>query len=142
MMASTKAHLPDPTADLHWSAFRGAIQDIFSENAEAHSDRLCVVETASGTSPRREFTYRQINEASNILAHYLVQSGIRRGEVVMSYSHRGVDLVVTVMGILKAGATFSVIDPSYPPDRQNIYLDVARPRALVIIDRQREKLGS
>lgn len=132
---------PDPTADLHWSAFRGAIQDIFTANAEAHPDRLCVVETASGSSPRREFTYRQINEASNILAHHLVQSGIQRGEVVMSYSHRGVDLVVTVMGILKAGATFSVIDPSYPPDRQNIYLDVARPRALVVIDKATREAG-
>jgi L-aminoadipate-semialdehyde dehydrogenase len=140
-MASSQAHLPDPTADLHWSAFRGAIQDIFTTNAEAHPDRLCVVETASGSSPRREFTYRQIDEASNILAHHLVQSGIQRGEVVMSYSHRGVDLVVTVMGILKAGATFSVIDPSYPPDRQNIYLDVARPRALVVIDKATKEAG-
>jgi L-aminoadipate-semialdehyde dehydrogenase len=59
----------------------------------------------------------------------------------MSYSHRGVDLVVTVMGILKAGATFSVIDPSYPPDRQNIYLDVARPRALVVIDKATREAG-
>ena len=59
----------------------------------------------------------------------------------MSYSHRGVDLVVTVMGILKAGATFSVIDPSYPPDRQNIYLDVARPRALVVIDKATKEAG-
>lgn len=135
------AVLPDPTADLHWSAFRGAIHDIFSANAERHPDRLCVVETASGSTPRREFTYRQINEASNILAHHLVQSGIERGDVVMSYSHRGVDLVVTVMGILKAGATFSVIDPSYPPDRQNIYLDVARPRALVVIDKATREAG-
>ncbi|KAG9248603.1 hypothetical protein BJ878DRAFT_4794 [Calycina marina] len=132
---------PDPTADLHWSAFRGAIQDIFTKNAEAHPERLCVVETASSTSPRREFDYGQINEASNILAHHLVKSGIQRGEVVMSYSHRGVDLVVTVMGILKAGATFSVIDPSYPPDRQNIYLDVARPRALVVIDKATREAG-
>lgn len=59
----------------------------------------------------------------------------------MSYSYRGVDLVVTVMGILKAGATFSVIDPSYPPDRQNIYLDVARPRALVVIDKATKEAG-
>lgn len=140
-MAPTKPDLPDPTADLHWSAFRGAIQDIFTANAEAHPDRICVVETASGSSPRREFTYCQINEASNILAHHLVQSGIQRGEVVMSYSYRGVDLVVTVMGILKAGATFSVIDPAYPPDRQNIYLDIARPRALVIINKATREAG-
>lgn len=59
----------------------------------------------------------------------------------MSYSHRGVDLVVTVMGILKAGATFSVIDPSYPPDRQIIYLDVSRPRALVVIDKATKEAG-
>jgi L-aminoadipate-semialdehyde dehydrogenase len=49
--------------------------------------------------------------------------------------------VVTVMGILKAGAIFSVIDPSYPPDRQNIYLDVARPRALVVIDKATRETG-
>ncbi|OWP02426.1 L-aminoadipate-semialdehyde dehydrogenase large subunit [Marssonina coronariae] len=138
---AARPDLPDPVTDLHWSAFRGAIQDLFSANAETYPDRLCVVETASGSSPRREFTYRQINEASNILAHHLVQSGVQRGEVVMSYSHRGVDLVVTVMGILKAGATFSVIDPSYPPDRQNIYLDVARPRALVVIDKATREAG-
>ncbi|RYP01687.1 hypothetical protein DL764_006150 [Monosporascus ibericus] len=138
---SAPIDLPDPTSDLHWSAFRGAIQDIFSANAKKHPERLCVVETASPTSPRREFTYRQIDEASNILAHHLVQSGIQRNEVVMSYSHRGVDLVVVVMGILKAGATFSVIDPSYPPDRQIIYLDVAQPRALVVIDKATKEAG-
>ncbi|KAI5927913.1 L-aminoadipate-semialdehyde dehydrogenase-like protein large subunit [Camillea tinctor] len=138
---ATSIDLPDPTSDLHWSAFRGAIQDIFTENAKKHPDRLCVVETASSTSPRREFTYRQIDEASNIVAHHLVQAGIQRNEVVMSYSHRGVDLVVTVMGILKAGATFSVLDPSYPPDRQIIYLDVARPRALVVIAKATREAG-
>lgn len=138
---ASQVELPDPTSDLHWSAFRGAIHDIFEYNALSHPERLCVVETASESAPRREFTYRQINEASNILAHHLVKAGIQRGEVVMSYSHRGVDLVVTVMGILKAGATFSVIDPSYPPDRQNIYLDVARPRALVVIDKATREAG-
>ncbi|KAJ9312678.1 putative alpha-aminoadipate reductase large subunit [Paecilomyces variotii] len=141
MTPEQKAILPDPTSDLHWGNFRGAIHDIFSRNAEAHPDRVCVVETKSESSPYREFTYKQIHEASNILAHHLVQSGIQRGEVVMAYAHRGVDLVVAVMGILKAGATFSVIDPAYPPERQCIYLDVARPRALVIIEKATKDAG-
>lgn len=136
-----RAFLPDPTRELGWSSFRGAIHDIFSENAEAHPDRLCVVETQSNMSPERRFTYKQIHEASNILAHHLVQRGIGRGEVVMVYSHRGVDLVVAVMGVLKAGATFSVLDPAYPSDRQNIYLEVARPRALIIIKKATMELG-
>ncbi|EME41301.1 hypothetical protein DOTSEDRAFT_81657 [Dothistroma septosporum NZE10] len=126
---------PDPTSDLHWSDYRGAIHEIFAANAAKHPDRSCVVETASSTSPKRDFTYQTINESSNIVAHHLVSHGVQRGEVVMVYAHRGVDLVVAVMAVLKAGATFSVIDPAYPPDRQIIYLEVAQPRALINIDK-------
>ncbi|KIX97119.1 uncharacterized protein Z520_07233 [Fonsecaea multimorphosa CBS 102226] len=136
-----QALIPNPTSDLEWSSFRGAIHDIFAANAEAHPDRTCVIETKSEDGPERKFTYQQIHESSNILAHHLVQSGLERGDVVMIYSYRGVDLVVAIMGILKAGGTFSVLDPAYPPDRQNIYLDVSRPRALVIIDKATQDAG-
>ena len=133
--------VPDPTVDLHWSAYKGAIHEIFDENARNHPERPCIVETPSPTSLRREFTYRQINEASNILAHHLVDHGIKHGEVVMVYAYRGVDLVIAIMGTLKAGATFSVIDPLYPPERQTVYLDVARPRALIIIEKASQDAG-
>ncbi|CAZ85576.1 unnamed protein product [Tuber melanosporum] len=126
--------LPDPRKDLNWGGFRGAIHDIFSANAKKHPDRECVVETPAfyeEDSKSRIFTYMQIDEASNILAHHFIAKGVKRGDVVMVYAYRGVDLVVAVMGVLKAGATFSVIDPAYPPARQNIYLQVAQPRALV-----------
>ena len=130
-MSTSTITLPDPTADLHWSDYRGAIHDIFAENAKRHPDRTCVVETQSSRTPRRVFTYSQINGASNQVAHHLLQNGIERGDVVMIYAHRGVDLVVSVFGVLKAvstpvekakqsthdlwrqGATFSVIDPAY-----------------------------
>ena len=129
--------LPDPTVDLHWSEFRGAIHEIFARNAAKFPDRECVIETPdhqNGAQLKdRVFTYRHIHEASNALAHHLVDAGVQRGEVVMIYAFRGVDLVVAVMGVLKAGATFSVIDPAYPPARQKIYLSVAKPRALVVL---------
>ena len=75
------------------------------------------METASGKTPRRQFTYKQIFEASARLANYFVQNGLGRGDVVMIYAHRGVDLVVAIMGTLAAGCTFTVLDPQYPPDR-------------------------
>ena len=112
-----------------------------ASNAEKHPERLCVVETASGLTPQRNFTYKQIHQASNILAHHLIQSGIQRGEIVMIYAYRGVDLVIAVMGVLKAGATFSVIDPLYPPDRQIIYLEVAQPRALINLEKATQDAG-
>ncbi|MCJ1397376.1 large subunit of alpha-aminoadipate reductase [Xylographa trunciseda] len=140
-MSNGHGMIPDPTANLHWSDYRGAIHDIFTANALRYPKRLCVVETESTSTSRREFNYGQINRASNQLAHHFVDHGIQRGDVVMVYAHRGVDLVVAVMGILKAGATFSVIDPAYPPDRQVIYLDVARPKGLVVIQKASQEAG-
>jgi len=110
--------LPDPTADLDWCGFKGAIPDIFSANAKANPDRVCVVQCQpeegqdimDGPSRgKRTFTYRQIDEASNVVAHALVKSGLQRGEVVMVYAARSVEMVVCVMGILKAGGVFSVV---------------------------------
>jgi L-aminoadipate-semialdehyde dehydrogenase len=49
--------------------------------------------------------------------------------------------VVAYMGALKAGATVSVLDPQYPPERQKILLDVANPRFLVCIQRANEESG-
>ena len=132
--SSQKSVLPDPTIDLDWSNFRGAIQDIFSDNADKFPERTCVIETASFLNENdkdRHFTYKQIDQASNIVGNYLVKTGIKRGDIVMIYAYRGVDLMVSVMGVLKAGATFSVIDPAYPPARQTVYLKVANPQGII-----------
>lgn len=118
---SQVATLPDPTADLDWCGFVGAIPDIFSANAQASPDSVCVVQSqlAEGQTVfdgpsrgQRVFTYRQIDEASNVIAHSLIKSGIQKGEVVMVYAARSVEMVVCVMGILKAGGVFSVVGQS------------------------------
>jgi L-aminoadipate-semialdehyde dehydrogenase len=115
--------LPDPTADLDWCGFVGAIPDIFTKNAQTHPDKICVVqsELAEGqgvmdgpSRGRRVFTYREIDEASNVIAHALLQNGLQREEVVMVYAARSVEMVVCVMGILKAGGVFSVVGEWVP----------------------------
>ena len=133
--------LPDPTIDLDWSGYAGSIQWHFSEVAKKHPDRTCVVETKSSESPERRFSYRQIFEASNVVAHYLHDAGIVNGDVVMIWAYRSVDLVVSIMGVLASGATFSVLDPAYPPIRQKIYLEIARPRAMINIAKATDEGG-
>ncbi|KAI0938556.1 putative NRPS-like protein biosynthetic cluster [Taiwanofungus camphoratus] len=133
-----RATLPDPTADLNWCDWKGAITDVFSRNARQWPDRPCVIQCLppvgfNESQGKRTFTYGTILRASNILAHHLLQGGVQREEVVMVYAYRSVELVVAVMAVLKAGATFSVIDPAYPPSRQTIYLKVAQPRSLVVL---------
>jgi L-2-aminoadipate reductase len=106
--------LPDPTADVDWCGFKGAIPDIFSANARRWPDRPCVIQSyaAAGLDIPQEkwtFTYGTILGAVNTLTHYLIQGGVERGEVVMVYAYRSVELVIAVMAILKVGGTFSVI---------------------------------
>lgn len=96
----TMSNLPDPTVDLDWSGFVGPIHERFRLQAESNPDRICCIETKSSTTPERQFTYRQIYEASNVLAHYLHEAGITNGDVVMVWAYRSVDLVVGMMGVL------------------------------------------
>ncbi|KAI0251949.1 alpha-aminoadipate reductase Lys1p [Lactifluus subvellereus] len=134
-----RANLPDPTADLNWCDWKGAITDVFSQNARLFPRRTCIVQSIPAAhldepQERKYFSYQAILWASNILAHHLISGGIMPGDIVMIYAHRSVDLVVAVMGTLKAGAIFSVIDPAYPPSRQTVYLRVAQPRGLIVLE--------
>lgn len=139
---SAQAILPDPTADLSWSDFKATISDFFAENAAKNPDKACVIETGnSDGTGRRAFTYEQIHRASNVVAQHLFQHGIQRGEVVMVFAYRGVDLVIAYMGVLKSGAAVSVLDPAYPPDRQRVYFEVAKPRALITIKKATDDVG-
>lgn len=125
--------------DLHWDEWPGAIHDIFAKNARNHPERVCIVEDSETGS--NLYTYEHIRSACCKLARYIVMNGVEREDVVVIYAHRSATLAVAIMAVLMAGATFSVIDPKYPPARQQIYLSVAQPRALIMIS-QAGKLDS
>lgn len=111
--SAAKLTLPDPTVpvlpakDVYWP---GPIHRVFMENANKHPDRLCVVESVDCADQlASQFSYKEINDASTQLANNLLTNGVQAEDVVVIYAHRGVELVVAIMGVLKAGATFSVI---------------------------------
>ena len=116
---SQKERLPDPTADLNWCDWKGAITDVFSQNALIFPDRPCVVQTP-GDEPSDSVvhTYGTIRRSANVLAHHLLACGVQREEVVMIYAYRSVELVVAILATLKAGATFSVIGNNSKMDQR------------------------
>lgn len=127
MTPSQRTKLPDPIGDLDWCGWKGAITDVFSRNALQSPERPCVVQSIPAASltdvqEKVTFSYGAIRNASNILAHHLIKAGVQREEVVMVYAHRSVDLVVAVMAVLKAGATFSVIGMSFHSFPASVFL--------------------
>ncbi|HKV91744.1 MAG TPA: amino acid adenylation domain-containing protein, partial [Candidatus Angelobacter sp.] len=62
-------------------------------------------------------SYRELNQRANRLAHYLQECGVCRGVLVGLCTERSVEMVVGMLGIMKAGGAYLPLDPDYPPER-------------------------
>ncbi|WP_333004516.1 amino acid adenylation domain-containing protein [Vibrio coralliilyticus] len=68
-------------------------------------------------SERLALTYQQLDNFSDGVAAELIARGIQRDQRVGVMFARGADMLVAMIGVLKAGAAFLPLDPSYPQDR-------------------------
>ncbi len=66
---------------------------------------------------RQALTHAELDARANRLAHHLLRHGVRAEDRVGVAVERGLDMVVSVLAILKAGAAYVPLDPSHPPDR-------------------------
>ena len=123
----SRAVLPEPSAPLS-DEWVGGVHTLFAAQAARRPAALAV------TDAREAWTYSELDERSNRLAHYLRAEGVRNEEVVAIYAHRNASLVWAVLGVLKAGAAFLILDPAYPESRLVDYLEMARPRGLVRLE--------
>jgi amino acid adenylation domain-containing protein len=61
--------------------------------------------------------YKELNEKSNQLANFMIAQGIGPESLVGICTERSIEMVVGILGILKAGAAYVPVDPAYPKDR-------------------------
>ena len=87
------------------------IADLFSRQAAQTPEAIAVI---AGT---RELSYREIEERSNRLARHLQSLGVKPDTLVGVAMERSEILVVSLLGILKAGCAYVPLDPGYPRDR-------------------------
>jgi non-ribosomal peptide synthetase component F len=64
----------------------------------------------------RKLSYRQLDVAANRLAHYLINSGLRPRERVCLVVQRSLEMLIDIMGILKAGCQYVPIDGGVASD--------------------------
>ncbi|GAA1797265.1 amino acid adenylation domain-containing protein [Actinomadura chokoriensis] len=79
-------------------------------------------------------TYAELNERANRLAHELIARGIGPEDRVALVLPRTPEIVVAILGVLKAGAAYVPIDPEYPADRIAYMLADARPALTITAD--------
>jgi amino acid adenylation domain-containing protein len=87
------------------------IHQLFETQVEQTPDRVAVVFESE------QITYRELNNRSNQLAHYLKTLGITVDVLVGICVDRSIDMIVGILGILKAGGAYVPLDPTYPHER-------------------------
>ncbi|MBE8967605.1 amino acid adenylation domain-containing protein [Nostocales cyanobacterium LEGE 12452] len=104
------------------------IHQLFEEQVKRTPDAVAVV------FENQQLTYYELNCRANQLAHYLRSMGVKADVLVGICVERSLDMVVGLLGILKAGAAYVPLDPEYPQERLTFMLEDAQ--VLVLLTQQ------
>ncbi|AWV08512.1 non-ribosomal peptide synthetase [Marilutibacter maris] len=95
----------------------GPAHALFEQQVRRDPDAIAVLGAGESLS------YGELNRRANRVAHYLLEQGAQPEAVVGLCLDRGPQLLVGILGILKAGAAYLPLDPSYPEDRIEAMLE-------------------
>lgn len=101
------------------------IHQLFEEQVERTPNNVAVV------FEDQQLTYRELNAKANQLAHYLQKLGVKPEVLVGICVERSLEMIVGVLGILKAGSAYVPLDPRTPKARLSYILEDANAGALL-----------
>jgi amino acid adenylation domain-containing protein len=87
------------------------VHELFSERVSDAPDRVAL------SSQGKLLTYAELDSESTRIAHAMHSKGIGRGNLVGLFLERGPQMLTALLGVLKSGAGYVPLDPSYPQDR-------------------------
>ncbi|MFE7559422.1 amino acid adenylation domain-containing protein [Kitasatospora sp. NPDC057500] len=109
--AATMAELCDAWLGTLATAVEAPVHALVEARAAAAPAALALV------SGEQRLSYGELNTRANRLAHHLAEAGIGRGDTVAVLVERGPDLVTALLGALKTGAAYTLLDPDFPAER-------------------------
>jgi amino acid adenylation domain-containing protein len=102
-----------------------SIQQVFEQQVQETPNAVAVV---GGTD---SLTYSELNEKANQLAHFLLKSGVAHGDRVAVSLNRSLEVIVSLIAILKVGAAYVPVDPSYPASRLSFLIQDSQAKVLL-----------
>ena len=124
VLTSDRPCLPDASLPLA-AVPQCALHEAFVTQARRTPQRLAL------SDPERRWTYAELERDSNRLANHLIRSGLLSGDVVAVHSGPSGYLAVAILGILKAGGIFLVLDTAQPEARRRRMVERASPVAVI-----------
>jgi long-chain acyl-CoA synthetase len=106
------------------------VQEFLEESAERFPDKSALI------CDGRRLTYRQVEHDANRVANGLLNAGVQRGDCVAVWLPNSVEAVLAIFGILKAGATFVIVNATTKADKLAYILTDCGATCLFASDRQ------
>jgi amino acid adenylation domain-containing protein len=110
--------------------------DLFEEQVNQTPNNIALV------FEQTSLTYQELNQKANQLAHYLrANYQIEPDSLIGICTERSLEMVIGLLGVLKAGAAYVPIDPNYPEDRIKFILDNSKISVLLTQSCVQDKLS-
>ncbi|MCG3462320.1 amino acid adenylation domain-containing protein [Xenorhabdus bovienii] len=103
----------------------GLIHQLFEAQVQRTPNAAAVI------FEKHSLSYSELNRRANQLAHNLIAFGVRPDDRVAICVERGLDMIIGLFGILKAGAGYIPLDPEYPTERLVYQLSDSKPVILL-----------
>lgn len=110
------------------------VHRLFAEQVNRTPDNTAMAGPGIQAAKRHEvyqLTYRELNDRSEHLANSLQERGVHTHPIVAVMLERSIEMIIGILGILKAGAAYLPIDPEYPGERINYMLADSSSKILV-----------
>ena len=108
------------------------VSRILTLAASRWGDRECVVEITPTENKRRSRSYREFNERVNKLANALLDAGIKKGDIVVTFMRNSIEWMETYFGIIRAGAVVAPLNFRFTSDDIKHVADVTEPSLIIL----------
>jgi amino acid adenylation domain-containing protein/non-ribosomal peptide synthase protein (TIGR01720 family) len=104
------------------------INALFGKQVQLNPEGVAIV------ANNRQITYRELDEQANIIAANLRKLGVGPDVIVGILAERCVEMMIGMMGIIKAGGVYLPVDASYPPERVSYMLKDSGVKTLIVFE--------
>jgi len=112
-----------------------SVQEMFSRTAAQFASQVAIERGG------QRLSYGELEAESNRLANFLLEEGAGQGTIVGLFTNDPIRIITGILGVLKAGAVFVPLDPTFPEGRLRVMSERVEPQWYVTETKNLEKLG-
>lgn len=101
------------------------INELFEKQVSKTPDNVAVI------YEEKKVTFKELNEKINKFANYLIRNGVKKNDRICLITDHSIDMIVSIFAIIKSGATYIPIEPTFPTKRIDFIINEAEPRFII-----------